>query len=160
MQEIRPADDADKLAILHNRQPLDAMTLHQTHDLLERRLGRDGLGLGSHDLGDLLPGCLNVFGSKLARPKQEFQPARPLPLSPELAAAQEIAFGHHPHELALVVDYWQSADLVLQHQPHSACDRCVGLDRNRAPCHDIVRFHGLPPCIANVLLQALRHSGG
>src|SRR5262245_57954725 len=102
MQEIGPADDADELAVLYNRQPLDAMTLHQAHDLLERRLGRDGLGLGSHDLGDLLPGRLHVFGGQAAGTEQEFEPARPLALSAELAAAQEIAFGHHPDELALV----------------------------------------------------------
>src|SRR5262245_37015164 len=55
VEEISPADDTDELAVLHDRQPLHAMTLHQTYDFLKWRLGSDGLGLGCHDLGDLPP---------------------------------------------------------------------------------------------------------
>src|SRR5262245_11326955 len=85
MKEIGSADDTDELAVLHDRQPLHAMTLHQAHNFLKWRLGRDGLDLGCHDLSDLLPRCLHVFSSQTAGAEQEFQPARPLTLSSKLA---------------------------------------------------------------------------
>src|SRR5262249_6334605 len=116
MEEIGAADDTDELAILHDRQPLHAMTLHHVYDVLKRRVGSDGFGGGCHDLRALLPGCLPVPRSQTAGAEQEFQPARPLTLSPELATPQKIAFCHDSDELTVIVDHRQSADLVLQHQ--------------------------------------------
>jgi hypothetical protein len=49
VQEIGTADDANKLLAANNRQPLDPMFLHHSHDLIERRLFGDG-GPQSHAL--------------------------------------------------------------------------------------------------------------
>src|SRR5215467_827126 len=103
MQEVGPADDTDELAVLHDRQPLHAMMLHQAYDFRKWRVGSDGLGLGCHDLADLLPARLHVFGSQPAGAEQEFQPARPLTLSSELATPQKIAFGHDADQLPVVI---------------------------------------------------------
>jgi hypothetical protein len=53
VQEIGTADDANKLLAANNRQPLDSMFLHHSHDLIERRLFGDGNGIGRHNLAHL-----------------------------------------------------------------------------------------------------------
>ena len=80
VQEIGTADHANQLLAAHNRQPFDPMPLHHPHDLLERRLFGDSDGIGGHDLVHLAPMGAGIFVRKPARPDQEFEPTRSLPL--------------------------------------------------------------------------------
>jgi hypothetical protein len=117
MHEIGAADDADDLRAAHHRQALDALVLHEMHDLFERRVFGDGDRLPGHHFADLAPMGLDIFLGETARPDQEFQPARPLARGAGLGAAQEIPFRHHADQGARGIDHRQAADVILQHQP-------------------------------------------
>src|SRR5271169_1204011 len=142
VHQIGAADDADHPAASHHRQTFHVAALHELDHFLERVVLRHGDRIGGHDLVDFSPRGMDIFVGEAARPDDEFQPFRPAALRAELAAAQEIAFGHDAYQFTVFVDHRQPADAVLQHQPRGFKDGFVRPDRNHVARHDIFNLHG------------------
>src|SRR5262249_46557846 len=141
VQQVGAADDTDHLRTAHHRQPLDAAAFHELHSLVKPGILGDRDRPGGHHVFDVAGMGMDIFLGETAWADQEFEPARPLAFGAGLAAAQEIALRDHADQSALLIDDWETADVVQQHEPDGFEDARFGRDRNHAGGHDIADFH-------------------
>ena len=72
-----------------------------------------------------------------------------MPFGARLAAAQEVALGHNPDDLAAFVQYRQPADVVVEHQPDGLRHRCSPSGRHHVAGHDVRGLHLSAPRAAS-----------
>src|ERR1039458_1902621 len=114
VHDVGTRDDTDNLMAAYYWHALDAMPLHQLHDIFERGVFANRLHFDRHHLRDLGAVRMRVFLGDSARAHQEFKPPRTLPFGMGLLAAEEIAFRQNTDKLTLLIDYWQAANVVLR----------------------------------------------
>ena len=119
----------------------DVVLFHELHNFVERRILRDGAGIGCHNILDLASLLMHEISSGLSWSDENFQPSASLFLRSDLLAPHEIAFRDDADQIASFVDHRESADAVLQHFVCGIHDRGVGCDRNDLTGHNLVRAH-------------------
>src|SRR5437764_280679 len=77
-----------------DRQALDALLLHQGHDVLQQCILRNRHRLRRHHVLDDPSFLANVLGGLLARSDEEREPGGAAAAGADFAAADEIALGH------------------------------------------------------------------
>ena len=124
-----------------HRQTLDVVLFHQTHDIFERRIFRDGEWLLRHDLADLAPLLAHEIACSGTGAQQKRQPPAVLSLRTDLRASDEIAFRDDADQLSAGIEHRKSADVVLQHGRGGFDDRGIRPDRYDLPGHDLMCAH-------------------
>jgi len=104
LQQVGPADDADDLGVMHDRDPLDLLCLHQFGDLGKRGQLPDADDLSAHNVFHPPGVRLDVFRSQSGNCGKPLAPARAPTLGPGLRPAQQVAFGNDPDELPVLVE--------------------------------------------------------
>ena len=108
------------------QQPLDPMTLHELHDLIEWSVLGDGVNIRAHDLPHFAAARVHVFTRKTPLAHEKLDPTRSLSLGPGLGPSQQVALRHNSYQRTVRVDHRKTAELAFQHQPDSLHDRRVG----------------------------------
>src|SRR5262249_12700248 len=142
MHEVGAADDTDHATAAGDRKPLDVVPLHGVDDRFEQLVLTDGPWIGGHDVFDFSARTVRIFLRELARPDDEFEPFRPLPLGAQFTTAKKIALGHHADQLTLLIDDRQAADAILKHQARRFEDWFVRANANDVRCHYVFDSHG------------------
>src|SRR5215469_1380538 len=115
MKQIGSRDDADDLAFRNDRNALDAVAFHYTHDVLQGGIDIHRTYVPCHHVADASTAGTTVFIGQPARPDEKLDPSRPPTLRADLGSAQKVALGDDADNIPRVVDNGQAADPVLQH---------------------------------------------
>ena len=100
LDQIGAAKDADELAVLDDRDALDALTLQESCDLGERRLFGNRDHARRHDFADLLAVRLGEFFDKRGRTGHRLQPPRPMLFGADFGAMDQIGLAEHADKIA------------------------------------------------------------
>jgi hypothetical protein len=95
-----------------------------------------------HDLFDSTTVALDILLRKLSRSCKQFKPTWAFALRAGFGSPQKVPFGDYTNEISGPVNYGQSADVILQHQPYRFENGRVRRDRDDPASHDIAGFHG------------------
>src|SRR5690349_1911327 len=148
-KQIGAAYYACEQVILQNEDTLDSVVFHRLHDFVECSVLGHADDISSHDVFDLAPVRLHIFFRDPSRSHKDFEPAWPLPIGRRLTAAQEIPLGQDPDDFALVVQYWETAHSVVEHQVDGFRERGGMSDGNDTAGHHIRSLHRGAPLLGS-----------
>jgi hypothetical protein len=106
--------------IIHYRQPPDLVARHAPHTTLDRVI---------------LVTSVEIFAHALAHSGM----ARVYPTSND--PERNITIGHHPNQMAVIIDDWQYPTIASAHQTRRALDGLPRINSDHAARHDISRSH-------------------
>ena len=145
MKQVGPANDSHEELATHNGHPLDLMLLHQVHDLFNRSILGHRDRVSRHDFHNFAAVGVCVFIREPARSNKKFKPSRSQTLRSGFDASKKIAFGDHAYKVALLVNHWQPADPVLEHDLRGLHNRGIDFDRDNRRRHYFFSLHSAPP---------------
>ncbi len=107
----RASYDAHQGISAHDRQPLDVVALHHLHQLIQRKLLRDGEQFArGHDFADLATVLLHEVEGGLSGSPEKVEPSNVRALGADLAATNKIAFRDYSDQPIVLIDYREAAD--------------------------------------------------
>jgi hypothetical protein len=110
LQQVGAADDADDLAVMRDRDPLNLLCFDQLGDLAEAGQLPDRDDLSGHDVLHPPGVRLDVFRLRSGICGKPLAPARAPALGPDLCPAQHVPFGNDSDEPPVLVEDWNPAD--------------------------------------------------
>jgi hypothetical protein len=141
LQQVGARNDADERLASHNRQALDIVLFHRSHDFLERSILGDRDRFPGHNFGYVAAIFVHEIDCFCPGAENEFEPPAALAPSADLAPAKEIALRYDADNLACRINHWESADMLLQHLVRRFEHGRLGCHRKDCPGHDLMGTH-------------------
>jgi phosphomethylpyrimidine synthase len=138
LNQIGAAHDADELAVLHDRDPLDAIGLEQIGDFGNGCLRRRRDYMAGHDVAHLT----GMLPYELCRCRigigEQREPPGAATAGSGFGAMHEVAFADNAKQVSRCVDDRHRADAVLEERSCDIGDAACFGDRNDTTGHDVL----------------------